>query len=372
MITCTDTGLVFSNPKPYLKSRQAFHPTLVQLGDGELLCSYDIGQGVESLDYRTYLSRSWDGGSTWTRQGHLFDDPVDSLTSSSVRLTKLNDSSLVGFGIRFLREDPEEGIVSRETLGFVPLELFTIRSTDGGRSWTEPTNFSPPLENPAFEICHSIVELQDGTWLLPTATAKGWDGSLPAGQQSLVFISKDLGASWDSYGVTFKQADTVYWEQSLINLDDGRLLVAAWAHNLETGQNQPTPFAISSDSGRTFSVQSLTGFEAQTCKLLSLGDNKILCVYRRSDKPGLWATLSQIDDESWMNLSELPLWGSRLQTSGMAGEDNTYDELSGLHFGYPTLLRTGQTSVLLAFWCLEGWTCNIRWFKIEIPTLGKR
>jgi sialidase-1 len=372
MIICADTGLIFSNPKPYLKSRQAFHPTLVPLDNGELLCSYDVGEGVESLDYRTYHSRSRDGGKTWVEQGHLFDDTVNSPTSSLVRLTKLNDGNLVGFGSRFHREDPEEGIVSRETLGFVPLDLFTITSTDGGRSWTEPTNFSPPVENPAFEICHSIVELPDGTWLLPTATAKGWDGSLPAGQQSLVFISKDQGASWDSFGVTFEQPDIVYWEQSLVRLDDDRLIVAAWAHNLETGENQPTPFAISSDSGRSFSKPILTGFEGQTCKLLSLGNNKILCVYRRNDKPGLWATLSQIDGDTWTNLSDLALWGSGMQTSGMAGKDNTYDELSGLHFGYPTLLRTSPTSVLLAFWCLEGWTCNIRWFKLDIPSLKKR
>ncbi len=76
MISCTATGLVYGNPKPYLKSRQAFHPTLVRLHDDELLCSYDVGEGVESLDYRTYLSRSDDGGHTWVQQWPLFYDPV--------------------------------------------------------------------------------------------------------------------------------------------------------------------------------------------------------------------------------------------------------------------------------------------------------
>lgn len=368
MITCTDTGLIYTNPKPYLRSRQAFHPTLVQLDAGERLCSYDIGEGVESLDYRTYLSRSPDGGNTWVQQGALFDDSAISPSSSSVRLTKLHDGSLVGFGIRFHRENPDEGIVSRESLGFVPMDLFTITSGDGGRTWTEPITFTPPVRNPAFEICHSIVELSDGTWLLPTATAKAWDGSLPAGQCSLVFISENQGASWDTSGVTFERPDTVYWEQSLVRLEDGRLLAVAWAHNFETSKNEPTPFTISDDAGRSFSPPSLTGFDAQTCKLLHLGDNHILCVYRRSDKPGLWATLSQIEGNSWKNLSDLPLWGSNLPTSGMSGEENTFDELSGLHFGYPSLLRVGPTNVLVAFWCLEGWTCNIRWFKLEIPS----
>ena len=368
MVTCKATGLVYSNPKPYLKSRQAFHPTLVRLEDGELLCSYDLGEGVESLDYRTYLSRSSDCGETWVQQGSLVNDAATPPTSSSVRLTRLANGHLIGFGIRFHREDPEEGIVSRDTLGFVPLDLFTITSQDRGRTWTEPVTFTPPIQNPAFEICHSIVELPNGTWVLPTATAKGWDGSIPAGQRSVVFISKDQGATWSSSANTFHQPETIFWEQSLIRMDDGRLIVAAWAHDLVTGQNQPTPFAISNDSGTTFSEPYATGFEGQTCKLLSLGENRILCVYRRSDKPGLWATLSQIDGHTWKNLYDLPLWGSNLQSSGMVGEDNTFDELSGLHFGYPTLLRTGPTSVLVSFWCLEGWTCNIRWFKLEITS----
>ena len=143
MISCTATGLVYGNPKPYLKSRQAFHPTLVRLHDDELLCSYDVGEGVESLDYRTYLSRSDDGGHTWVQQGPLFDDPVERPCSSSVRLTKLKDGTLIGFGIRFYRDDPEEGIVSRESSGFVPMDLFTITSADVGRSWSEPTTLSP-------------------------------------------------------------------------------------------------------------------------------------------------------------------------------------------------------------------------------------
>lgn len=368
MITVTATGLVYSNPKPYLRSRQAFHPTLVRLEDGELLCSYDVGEGVESLDYRTYLSRSSDGGETWVQQGPLLNEAGTPPTSSSVRLTRLTNGRLVGFGIRFHRDDPEEGIVSRDTLGFVPMDLFTITSPDRGKTWTEPAAFTPPIQNPAFEICHSIVELPNGAWILPTATAKGWDGSLPAEQRSVIFVSEDQGASWNSSANTFQQPDTIFWEQSLIRMDDGRLIVAAWAHNFVTGENQPTPFAISKDSGTTFSEPFATGFEGQTCKLLSLGENRILCVYRGSDKPGLWATLSQIDGNAWKNLYDLPLWGSRLQSSGMTGEDNTYDELSGLHFGYPTLLRTGPTSVLVAFWCLEGWTCNIRWYELEITS----
>ena len=60
-----DSGTVYVNPKPHLCSRHAFHPTIVDLGGGELLCGHDIGEAVEALDYRTYRSRSKDNGETW-------------------------------------------------------------------------------------------------------------------------------------------------------------------------------------------------------------------------------------------------------------------------------------------------------------------
>ena len=53
MIECIETGLVYRNPDPHLRAVHAWHPSIVSLGDGELLVSYDLGQGAESLDSET-------------------------------------------------------------------------------------------------------------------------------------------------------------------------------------------------------------------------------------------------------------------------------------------------------------------------------
>ena len=53
-----ETGIVYRNPKPYLRAVNAWHPSLAALPNGELLASFDLGQGPESLDYRTCLARS--------------------------------------------------------------------------------------------------------------------------------------------------------------------------------------------------------------------------------------------------------------------------------------------------------------------------
>ena len=65
MIELVDSDIVYRNPKPYLRSIQARHPSLARFDDGELLIAFDLGQSDESLDYRTYRARSFDGGKSW-------------------------------------------------------------------------------------------------------------------------------------------------------------------------------------------------------------------------------------------------------------------------------------------------------------------
>ena len=57
-ITVADTGLVYRNSKPHLRAINAMHPTISRLANGELVCTFDLGQGPESLDYHTELARS--------------------------------------------------------------------------------------------------------------------------------------------------------------------------------------------------------------------------------------------------------------------------------------------------------------------------
>ena len=74
MIEIRGTGHIYRNPKPHLRARHAWHPTLVVIDQNELIAAFDIGEAVESLDYRTYISRSHDGGQTWDTPVPMFPD----------------------------------------------------------------------------------------------------------------------------------------------------------------------------------------------------------------------------------------------------------------------------------------------------------
>ena len=367
MIEMLDTGIVYENPKAYLRSRHAFHPTIVDLGKGELLCAYDLGEAVEALDYRTYRSRSTDGGSSWRFEGPLVTEKTERPSTSSVRISRVS-SGLVGFGGRYWRDNPEEGLLNRANLGYVPMELILVRSTDNGKTWSAPETVAPPLVGPAFETCHNIVELPNGRCLAPTSTWRGWDGELPNGEKGFVLISDDQGKTWPSYGVTFDgdAEGLIHWEQSVVFLGGDDVLSIAWVYNPATGKNLANRFSVSHDAGKTFGPPGEIGIDGQTCKMLRLRDERILLAYRRNDRPGLWAVLTRFDGSRFEKLAELPLWGAGLRDSGMRGAGKGSDELSALKFGFPQMVELEDGKVFLVFWCFEDWCTKIRWFRLRI------
>jgi hypothetical protein len=364
MIECTQTGLVYRNPQPYLRAMHAWHPSLAALDDGHIVCAFDLGEAPESLDYRTYLAHSLDNGQTWGPPTRLFEDPTPGLTTHTVRIGRVGGNELVGFGARFYRDDPNEGLTNRKNMGFVRMDLISIESRDAGRNWSAPTTIRPPLVGPAFEICHAVVPLADGRWLAPTQTLPDWDGTTPNGVKAIALVSHDRGRTWsDSIDVIDgRTTGTIYFEQSLVPLPDGRLLAVAWAYDPQTQETLPTPYAIS-DDGQLFSPPRPTGLRGQTAKLLALADGRILCVYRRDDQRGLWANLSRLQGDAWVNLGELRLWdGAPSRGFG----STTSDMLSSLSFGYPGLVPLPTGEVLVVFWCDEDKVQVVRWFRLSV------
>lgn len=364
-IELVDTGIVYRNPKPFLCAKHTWHPSLALLANGELLCGFDIGQAVEALDYRTYLARSADGGKTWSEPQRLFEDSVQRPSTHSVRIGSLNDGTLIGIGGRYYRDDPEEGLTNRENIGFVPMDLITISSRDGGKSWTALKTISSPVVGPAFEVCHKVIELDDGRLLAPTATWKGWNGEAPNGMQAIALVSHDRGETWPEWMPIINQSPqgVVSWEQGLTQLHDGRLVCIVWCFDEKAGKSLPNRFAISRD-GKTFSAPRENGMQGETAKIMTLADGNVMCLYRRLDQPGLWASLVRIDGDDWRQLAEVCAWQG--PKSGLLGEwKSSSDELSALKFGFPSLVQLANGDVFAVFWCRENDVNNIRWVRLR-------
>jgi len=366
MIELVGTGLVYRNPKPFLKSIHAWHPTLALLADGALLAAYDLAEAVGAIDYHTWLSRSVDGGESWSEPERFYDVAAREPTRDHVRISRLADGNLVGAGWRCHTDHPDVGGWNPDTYGVERGDWFLLRSVDGGRNWTGPRYFAPPISEQPYEHCHAMVETRDGRLILPTGLLRTWEGKAPRGLKTIALVSEDGGQTWPEHLELFEDPsqELIFHEVSLTELPDGRLLSVAWPFDVGAGKtSMPVPFAIAAD-GERFETRGSTGIAGETTKVLSLGAGRLLCLSRRTDKPGLWAILAQIQEDRWVNLEEAPMWQG--SDSRMFGDADPATELAALHFGFPNLLRLPDGDVLAAFWCREDCIHNIRWLRIRV------
>ena len=371
MIEICGTGHIYRNPKPHLRARHAWHPTLVVIDQNELIAAFDIGEAVESLDYRTYISRSHDSGQTWDAPVPIFPDDLiqhpTRRTTHIARPKRISNGELVAFIGCFYRDDPEQGIWNPDTTGLVEMDLMVARSPDDGRTWEQPHHISPPLVGQPFEICHNIVELTNGQWLAPVSCLRRWTGEAPNGLKVIGMVSADQGQTWRTYMDILDDFANgiVHFEQSVVQLADGRLLAVGWAFDERSGKTKAVNYAVSQD-GETFSTPPRsTGLNGETSKLLALPDGRVVCVYRGIDPPGLCGTIAHLDGAEWRHDEPQVLWQGDSPTR-MFGDATATEELRTLKLGCPNLVLLPDGDVLVAFWCHEEEVYNIRWVRLSV------
>jgi len=183
----------------------------------------------------------------------------------------------------------------------------------------------------------------------------------------MAFISHDGGRSWLEYRDVMRdpQERVIYWESKIAELPDGRLLAVAWAYDQIAGSDLPNQYAVSADGGNSWSAPRSTGLQGQTLTPHILDDGRVLCVYRRMDRPGLWANLSHMEGDRWVNDDEAAIWGAAVQ--GLTGDSsNMVQNFQVLRFGAPCMARLTDGALFVAFWCYEDCVSVIRWYKLSV------
>lgn len=362
-----ETGVLFRNPAPHLKSVHAYFPSVVPLENGNLLASGMVAEAFEAVGARVHLFRSTDEGMTWRHEGPQSHELDGQQISESGRLTRLADGRIVALLHRHDRtEHADEGLVNPKTLGFVPTSFAISESADEGRTWSAARAIEPPLVGPAFELCSPITVLGDGRWLLPTSTWRDWNGAAPSGNRMVALVSSDEGKSWPSYfDVMHHPSNKVlYWESKIVELADGTLVAVAWGYDEATSKDLPNQYALSRDGGKTWTAPASMGLRGQTLAPLVLAGDRILCVYRRIDVPGLWAQLARLDGDRWTNEGTEPLWGHN--QGGLTGSSGSMAQnFQVLRFGAPCLTRLDDGRIFMAFWCYEDTVGMLRWFRFR-------
>jgi sialidase-1 len=218
-----------------------------------------------------------------------------------------------------------------------------------------------------FETCSPIFAADSQRWLVMTSPWPDLDGQTPDLPGGIAFASDDGGDSWKEIVTVFPgtKADPTAWEQKIIRLSDGRLLVVCWSFDPNTNRPINNRYAISVDDGRSFGPPTPSPMSGETCTPIALQDNQVLCVYRRFDTPGLWAHLGRIKGDAWISLADEAIWGGSLYSPEVESKGQVA-KMAQLQFGLPTLARLRNGEIMAAFWCMENNVSNIRWYSVRV------
>lgn len=268
----------------------AYFPRLVQMPDGELVAFFKTGAAHIGKGGRASLSRSTDGGLTWSAPVTAFDKPDadDGIVATGVA----RDGSLLAAAVSYTWNG------ARYTTGGWTASIWFFRSRDAGRTWTTPVKVDTTPLDWAYPFGH-ILEQSDGTLLL-----SGYGGPLPKtdkGDQICFLVrSRDGGKTWSEYSEIARGHN----ELTMYARRDGSLLAilrsVAGAHMAST---------VSRDQGHTWSKPvRFTEDREHPPDLLRLAGGALLLSFGQRNKPfGVQAMLSRDDGNTWERASRVVL-----------------------------------------------------------------
>jgi hypothetical protein len=180
-------------------------------------------------------------------------------------------------------------------------------------------------------------------------------------------ISENQGKTWPRSVDVFDlwSEGLMTWEQKQTRLSDGRIMAITWAFNNETKKNLPNLYTFSENEGESYGAPRQSPLHGQTCTPLGLPDNRIMCVYRRLDKNGLWAHLAEIKGADWIPVTETCLWGSD-RPALLGGRNSSIQNQHMLQFGFPQLIQLSNGDIFVVFWAVEDGLSIIRSFRLRV------
>ena len=362
------TSIIYENPLPILKSIQSFFPSLCALEDGSVLACYQLGEAFEAVNCTSYLSKSEDGGATFSTPIQMFDKKSEKVKRSDFcKIAKVGENKLVALGYQFIREDESLPIGNAETGGLLDDEIFYSVSTDNGKTWSKRKTINCYWGNHA-EASAPVTLLKDGSWIAPITGFKDWDAKIDCPCEGRLLRSYDQGKTWNDNTVCMKFNDPniTCFEQRAAQLENGNIVVIGWNENLVTGELLNNHYTISTDNGKTFSEPKDTGIKGQASSILHIGNNKILafhCLRRDTNTPGILCALVDLSNGTWNILEQKIIWSPNMP---ILKDGNMASVFAFLKFGQPSVILLKNGTVLMTHWALENGQYKTYCSQIEL------
>ena len=256
-------------------------PTPIDLTP-ELLKRYQEGGFPADIDAptggRALVSRSTDNGQTWSQPITLVDTPGDDRHPCVVEHP---DGTLVCV---FFVIDNWYGYERPPAGRNKNSRVASIRSTDGGKTWSQPI-FMPSPFTYYDRMCGKPVILPDGDILLSTYGKEHWHGA----EQLGLYRSADRGQSW-KFVNRLEGSVGALDEPAVTRAADGTIVMIARPHG---------EIAFSTDAGQHWTSPRPFGIQMVAPCLMTLRDGTIVCIFGWGGTGGLQIMWSDDRGKTW-------------------------------------------------------------------------
>ena len=308
------------------------------------------GRSHIDLTARSVILRSRDGGRTFGEKRVINDESDYFSPSQDTTITALSDGSLLAsfytWRIAPVADAPAPVIKTGEarSRGKKPYTgvfegLWTIRSTDDGRTWTPRR----PVTLPGLPLAARapVIELRDRSLLIIVNDVRR---NAPRREWAGVYClrSTDHGATWQKHGtIGDGSAEGLHFlEPGWVRLRSGRIvaMLRTRAEGGDPAKRELPPAGllfrtVSDDDGRTWSQPVATAIYGFPAHLLELRDGRLLCAYGYRVKPfGVRATISRDSGQTWEQ------------------EMILRDDGGSVDLGYPVSVELRDGTVLMAYY----------------------
>lgn len=317
-------------------------------------------------DFVPMQSRSRDGGVTWDEAQPIWPKLARDF-SIFCSVSGSPSGELFLYGIQIPIDQPGETFWSSATQGMKDNQLFWARSTDSGRSWTDPVIIPTPVPGSA-EAPGPMCVTSSGRWLVCYAPYNTFDNTVIVERNQIVLLaSDDHGQSWrHTRMLHFAEENSGAGEAWVVELADRKLLGTCWQVSYEEGVEYPNPYAVSLDGGSTWTAARSTGILGQSTGLAALPDGRALLVYnqRKHGEPGVWLAVSRPNESDFRLESNRIVWRAEHATQHDSSAEHT--EWEDFAFGEPSATLLQDRSILVTLWCVQPSGHGIRYIKLRL------